>query len=50
LEDNTGITDAGFEHFEKIAALRWLYLMETGVTQDGIEEFKKKRPDVTVYF
>ena len=50
LQGNTGITDASFEYFEKIASLRYLYLAETSVTKEGIEEFKKKRPDVEVIF
>ena len=50
LENNAGITDAGFEYLEKITSLRCLDLTGTSVTEDGVEEFRKKRPDVTVYF
>ena len=48
LSNNAGITDAGLEHLEKIPSLRVLRLYGTGVTQDGVEEFKKKRPGVSV--
>jgi hypothetical protein len=47
---NAGITDAGLIHLEKIASLRGLDLSGTSVTQEGIDEFQKKRPDVTVIF
>ena len=49
LYDNIGITDASFEYLEKIATLKELYLTDTSVTEEGIKEFKKKRPDVVVY-
>jgi hypothetical protein len=50
LEGNIGITDAGLDHFEKIASLRHLKLSKTSVTNEGIGEFQKKRPDVRVSF
>ena len=50
LGGNVGITDASFEYLEKIASLKNLFLSETSVTQEGIEEFKKKRPDVEIHF
>jgi len=50
LGNNAGITDAGFEHFEKIASLSYLNLKGTSVTQEGVKEFRKKRPDVEVVF
>ena len=49
LHENIGITDASFEYLEKIASLEILYLVDTSVTEEGIKEFKKKRPDVKVY-
>jgi hypothetical protein len=50
LNDNAGITDAGLEHLEKIASLQYLGLVRTSVTREGVEEFRRKRPDVTVLF
>jgi hypothetical protein len=50
LENNPGITDAGFEHLEKITPLRQLDIKGTSVTKEGVEEFQRKRPDVTVAF
>jgi hypothetical protein len=46
---NVGITDASFEYLEKIASLKYLNLSKTSVTEEGIKEFQKKRPDVRVY-
>ena len=48
LEGNAGITDAGLEHLEKIPALGELHLSKTSVTEEGVEEFRKKRTDVEV--
>ena len=48
--DNTEITDAGLEYLEKIASLRYLGLTGTSITKEGVDEFKKKRPDVYVYY
>jgi len=50
LEKNAGITDAGLDHLEKIASLQYLGLTGTSVTQEGVDEFKKKRPGVEVEF
>ena len=50
LDNNAGITDDGFEHFEKIPSLKRLELQKTSVTIHGVTKFKKKRPDVTVQF
>ena len=50
LPDNAGITDAGFEYFGKIASLKKLNLTGTSVTQKGVDDFRKKRPDVYVEF
>ncbi|MCL2117567.1 MAG: hypothetical protein FWH27_03965 [Planctomycetaceae bacterium] len=50
LEENTEITDAGLKHLEKIAPIRSINLLGTNVTEEGIDEFKKKRPDVHVVF
>ena len=48
--NNAGITDACLEYFEKIPTLKYLILKESSLTQEGIEEFTKKRPDVEVYY
>ena len=48
LSDNVGITDASFVHFEKITSLKYVKLTGTSVTKEGIEEFRKKRPDVNI--
>lgn len=50
LEGNIGITDAAFEHFAKIPSLKRLVLQKTSVTKEGVEEFQKKRPDVTFFW
>ena len=50
LDNNVGITDAGLEHIEKIVPLMMLSLKGTNITQEGVEEFQKKRPDVKVRF
>jgi hypothetical protein len=50
LRENTEITDAGLEHLEKIAALQILFLTGTSVTQEGVEEFQRKRPDMEIEF
>ena len=50
LQENPGITDASFEYFEKIPYLKVLFLSKTSVTKEGGAEFRKKRPDVEVYF
>jgi len=49
LRGNIGITDAGFEYLEKISSLT-LYLQNTSVTQEGVAEFRKKRPDVEIVY
>jgi len=48
--NNTGVTDACLEYFEKIPTLKELGLPKSSITQEGVEEFQKKRPDVKVYF
>ena len=48
VDKSIGITDASFEYLEKIASLEKLYLVDTSVTEEGVKEFKKKRPDVEV--
>ena len=48
LNSNIGITDASFEYLEKIATLKYLHISKTSVTEEGIKEFQKKRPDVKV--
>jgi len=47
---NSEITDAGLECFATIPSLKELCLSKTSVTQEGIDEFQKKRPDVKIYF
>ena len=46
LYNNPAITDASLSVFESIATLQFLGVEKTGVTKEGIEEFKKKRPGV----
>ena len=46
--NNTGVTDVCLEYFEKIPTLKTLILPGSSITQEGVEEFKKKRPDVIV--
>jgi len=48
--NNIGVTDACLEYFEKIPTLKYLSLMGSSITSEGVEEFQKKRPDVEVYF
>ena len=48
--NNVGVTDACLEYFEKIPTLKELILPGSSITPEGIEEFKKKRPDVEVYY
>jgi len=48
LGDIPGITDAGLEHLEKIPHLYNLDITNTSVTEEGLEEFRKKRPDVNI--
>jgi len=48
--NNTEVTDACLHIFEKIPTLKSLRLPGSSITQEGIEEFKKKRPDVVVAF
>ena len=47
--DNAGVTDACLEYFEKIPTLKILRLLGSSITQEDIEEFKKKRPDIKIY-
>ena len=46
LRDNPGITDSSLAIFETISSLRYLSVQGTGVTQEGVEAFQNKRPDV----
>ena len=46
--DNAGVTDACLEYFETIPTLKSLGLPKSNITQEGVEEFQKKRPDVKV--
>ena len=46
---NAGVTDASLEYFEKIPSLKTLHLPNTSITEKGVEEFRKKRPDVEIY-
>jgi len=48
--NNVGVTDVCLEYFEKIPSLKKLRLPGASITQEGVEEFKKKRPDVEVYY
>jgi hypothetical protein len=48
--NNTGVTDACLEYFEKIPTLRQLILPGSSITKEGVEEFQKKRPGVKIVF
>jgi hypothetical protein len=48
VDKSIGITDASFEYLEKIATLKYLHISKTSVTEEGVNEFKKKRPYVSV--
>jgi len=45
---SAGITDAGLEHFVNLPSLTHLTLINTSITQEGVEAFREKRPDVEV--
>ena len=49
LRRNIGITDVSFEYLEQMTSLDLLDVQDTSVTEEGIKEFNKKRPDVEVY-
>jgi len=44
--NNSEITDASFEYFEKKLSLKTLVLLNTSITKEGACAFQKKRPDV----
>jgi len=46
--NNIDVTDACLDTFEKIPTLKKLELPGSSITPEGVEEFQKKRPDVTV--
>ena len=46
LSYNSAITDASISVFESMPTLQYLNVYKTGITKEGIEEFKKKRPGV----
>ena len=48
LYGNAGITDAGLEQLGRSAALRRLYVWQTGVTAAGVAKLKAARPDLAV--
>ena len=48
LRQNIGITDVSFEYLEQMTSLELLDVRDTSVTEEGINEFQKKRPDVKV--
>lgn len=48
--EGTSITDVTLEHLASMPALRMLGLDSTNVSQSGGEQFKRKRPDVTVRY
>jgi len=48
--NNEGVTDACLEYFEKIPTLKDLQFQGSSITHEGVEEFKKKRPDVEVHY
>ena len=48
LSYNSAITDASLSVFENIPTLQYLNVYKAGITKEGIEEFKKKRPSVII--
>ena len=48
LYGNAGVTDAGVEALGRIAALRRVYLWQTGVTPAGAAKLRAARPDIAV--
>lgn len=49
LYGNAEIHDSGLEPLVALPALRELYLWQTGVTDEGVAEFRERRPDVMVH-
>ena len=48
LYANSGVTDAGLPELARSASLKRLYLWETGVSEAGVAELEKLRPDLAV--
>jgi Leucine-rich repeat (LRR) protein len=48
LYGNRGVTDVGLESLSQIPNLARLYLWETGVSADGIEKLRARRPALSV--
>jgi internalin A len=47
--NDTPVGDVGLKHLEKHAGLKILYLAGTRATAEGLDAFRKARPDVKVY-
>ena len=44
-----GLTDAGLKHLASMPKLNYLRLYRTQVTEAGVAEFRKQKPDCTLY-
>lgn len=46
--DDTKITDTSLEHLSELKKLRWLGLVRTGVTEEGVAQLRQALPQCTV--
>ena len=46
--DDSKITDAGLAKLEGLQHLRWIGLARSGVTEDGLNQFRAARPECNV--
>jgi hypothetical protein len=46
--DDTKVTDEAIEKLADLAKLRWIGLVRTGVTPEGVENLRKALPNCTV--
>ena len=44
-----GVTDAGLKYLATMPKLKWVRLYRTRVTKAGVAEFRKQKPECTVY-
>lgn len=44
----TSITDRGLRHVASLGSLRWVMLPRAGVTERGVGELQKQRPDIRI--
>ena len=47
--DNTQITDAGLKELAEVHKLKYLVLIKTKVTKEGVAELKKALPNCKIY-